>query len=240
METIPDARPGRRGRDGEGEGGRARADIVHSPSHLARTLVVAAASYPAGAPSPSTLSGLAGEAHNLAVWPRTLLVARCSCPSTLACSATPHLLQSLALLANPVFRRRHSVRPDMQQDPDIYHPSLSVAHAYSNPLSPSVYPDSLHNAVMASASTSNAMDVNMAVTSAGSTPAGPTTPSSAGTLGAAAPAGRRKLSGRYALADFTIERTLGTGSFGRVHLARSRHNMRFYAVKASRHGGANG
>lgn len=43
----------------------------------------------------------------------------------------------------------------------------------------------------------------------------------------------RKLSGRYALADFGIERTLGTGSFGRVHLVRSRHNLRFYAIKVS-------
>ncbi|WVQ80841.1 hypothetical protein IAT38_002948 [Cryptococcus sp. DSM 104549] len=42
---------------------------------------------------------------------------------------------------------------------------------------------------------------------------------------------RRKTAGRYALADFHIERTLGTGSFGRVHLVRSRHNGRFYAVK---------
>lgn len=41
----------------------------------------------------------------------------------------------------------------------------------------------------------------------------------------------RKTAGRYALADFQIERTLGTGSFGRVHLVRSRHNGRFYAVK---------
>nr|XP_031863406.1 uncharacterized protein CI109_001282 [Kwoniella shandongensis]KAA5530478.1 hypothetical protein CI109_001282 [Kwoniella shandongensis] len=41
----------------------------------------------------------------------------------------------------------------------------------------------------------------------------------------------RKTAGRYALADFHIERTLGTGSFGRVHLVRSKHNSRFYAVK---------
>lgn len=41
----------------------------------------------------------------------------------------------------------------------------------------------------------------------------------------------RKLSGRYALNDFNIQRTLGTGSFGRVHLVRSKHNMRFYAIK---------
>lgn len=53
--------------------------------------------------------------------------------------------------------------------------------------------------------------------------------------------------GHYSLADFYIHRTLGTGSFGRVHLGespfipcshllmsasvRSKHNLRFYAVK---------
>ena len=37
--------------------------------------------------------------------------------------------------------------------------------------------------------------------------------------------------GKYSLADFNILRTLGTGSFGRVHLVQSRHNQRFYAVK---------
>ncbi|KAH0829137.1 kinase-like protein [Lanmaoa asiatica] len=35
----------------------------------------------------------------------------------------------------------------------------------------------------------------------------------------------------YKLADFIIQRTLGTGSFGRVHLVRSKHNLRFYAIK---------
>ena len=37
--------------------------------------------------------------------------------------------------------------------------------------------------------------------------------------------------GKYQLSDFSIQRTLGTGSFGRVHLVQSRHNQRFYAVK---------
>jgi serine/threonine protein kinase len=58
--------------------------------------------------------------------------------------------------------------------------------------------------------------------------------------------------GRYGLTDFIIHRTLGTGSFGRVHLGacltlrlvsnlvsdcgliytvRSKHNLRFYAIK---------
>ncbi|KAG1903308.1 kinase-like domain-containing protein [Suillus fuscotomentosus] len=35
----------------------------------------------------------------------------------------------------------------------------------------------------------------------------------------------------YRLSDFIIQRTLGTGSFGRVHLVRSKHNLRFYAIK---------
>lgn len=37
--------------------------------------------------------------------------------------------------------------------------------------------------------------------------------------------------GKYKLNDFQILRTLGTGSFGRVHLTRSIHNGRFYAMK---------
>lgn len=40
--------------------------------------------------------------------------------------------------------------------------------------------------------------------------------------------------GKYALSDFDIQRTLGTGSFGRVHLVRSVHNNRFYAMKVLR------
>lgn len=41
----------------------------------------------------------------------------------------------------------------------------------------------------------------------------------------------RVTKGKYQLSDFVIQRTLGTGSFGRVHLVQSRHNQRFYAVK---------
>lgn len=37
--------------------------------------------------------------------------------------------------------------------------------------------------------------------------------------------------GKYSLQDFQIMRTLGTGSFGRVHLVRSVHNGRYYAMK---------
>ncbi|KNZ63179.1 AGC/PKA protein kinase [Puccinia sorghi] len=43
----------------------------------------------------------------------------------------------------------------------------------------------------------------------------------------------RKTCSRYALADFDLIRTLGTGSFGRVHLSKSRHNGRGYAIKVN-------
>lgn len=41
----------------------------------------------------------------------------------------------------------------------------------------------------------------------------------------------RETKGKYTLSDFALQRTLGTGSFGRVHLVQSKHNQRFYAVK---------
>lgn len=41
----------------------------------------------------------------------------------------------------------------------------------------------------------------------------------------------RTTKGKYTLGDFDILRTLGTGSFGRVHLVQSKHNQRFYAIK---------
>ena len=43
----------------------------------------------------------------------------------------------------------------------------------------------------------------------------------------------RTTKGKYSIADFSIQRTLGTGSFGRVHLVQSRHNSRFYAIKVT-------
>jgi protein kinase A len=41
----------------------------------------------------------------------------------------------------------------------------------------------------------------------------------------------RQTKGKYTLTDFALQRTLGTGSFGRVHLVQSKHNQRYYAVK---------
>jgi protein kinase A len=52
-----------------------------------------------------------------------------------------------------------------------------------------------------------------------------------GVVAAPAVSQPRTTKGKYTLPDFTIQRTLGTGSFGRVHLVQSKHNQRFYAIK---------
>ncbi|KAI0821152.1 kinase-like domain-containing protein [Irpex lacteus] len=58
------------------------------------------------------------------------------------------------------------------------------------------------------------------------------TPVAAATVPVAQPQVQaRRPTGSYRLSDFIIHRTLGTGSFGRVHLVRSKHNLRFYAIK---------
>lgn len=45
------------------------------------------------------------------------------------------------------------------------------------------------------------------------------------------PKQERVTKGKYSQEDFELQRTLGTGSFGRVHLVQSNHNHRFYAMK---------
>ncbi|KAI8372862.1 kinase-like domain-containing protein [Radiomyces spectabilis] len=45
------------------------------------------------------------------------------------------------------------------------------------------------------------------------------------------PERKEKESAELSLQDFKLLRTLGTGSFGRVHLAQSKHNKRYYAIK---------
>lgn len=42
---------------------------------------------------------------------------------------------------------------------------------------------------------------------------------------------QRKNKPKLKLEDFNLLRTLGTGSFGRVHLSQSKHNGRYYAIK---------
>lgn len=58
-----------------------------------------------------------------------------------------------------------------------------------------------------------------------------TAPTNSGAVAQQQPAQVRTTKGKYNLTDFDLRRTLGTGSFGRVHLVQSKHNQRFYAVK---------
>ncbi|KAG7795438.1 hypothetical protein KL944_005364 [Ogataea haglerorum] len=44
----------------------------------------------------------------------------------------------------------------------------------------------------------------------------------------------KQTKGKYSIHDFKVIRTLGTGFFGRVHLVRSNHNGRYYAMKVFR------
>ncbi|KAI9007146.1 kinase-like domain-containing protein [Gaertneriomyces semiglobifer] len=63
------------------------------------------------------------------------------------------------------------------------------------------------------------------------------TKSPSGTLPALVPAGgvssapARRSKQKFTLTDFHIDRTLGTGSFGRVHLVRLKSTGKFYAMK---------
>ncbi|OAF99208.1 Pkinase-domain-containing protein [Paraphaeosphaeria sporulosa] len=62
-------------------------------------------------------------------------------------------------------------------------------------------------------------------------PQQPAKPANGALQTAQPPAQPRVTKGKYTLQDFAIQRTLGTGSFGRVHLVQSKHNQRYYAVK---------
>ncbi|VVT57108.1 uncharacterized protein SAPINGB_P005538 [Magnusiomyces paraingens] len=72
------------------------------------------------------------------------------------------------------------------------------------------------------------------ISSAVSTPGGSSSPATlpvSSTSSSQLPKRSTISKGKYTLSDFQILRTLGTGSFGRVHLVRSVHNNRYYAIK---------
>ncbi|KAH7061055.1 kinase-like domain-containing protein [Macrophomina phaseolina] len=78
------------------------------------------------------------------------------------------------------------------------------------------------NGQEASRSFNNAQEKTMAQNGSAVTPSGGQQPAASSI---------RTTKGKYTLNDFSIQRTLGTGSFGRVHLVQSKHNQRFYAIK---------
>ncbi|KAI5474528.1 cAMP-dependent protein kinase catalytic subunit [Pseudohyphozyma bogoriensis] len=113
-----------------------------------------------------------------------------------------------------------------QHQPSHHHQQQQQQHQqqqhYQNV--PSAAPGARTNAGGATNSPSARPGIARPISSANSSGILSPTPSQASSIA-------RKTSSRYNLADFTFIRTLGTGSFGRVHLVRSQHNSRSYAVK---------
>jgi protein kinase A len=95
--------------------------------------------------------------------------------------------------------------------------------------SPSQAPDS--KSVTTEPSPSATTTMTQPTTSSASTPAGSTPGGGTTTTTTTTTTMSRETKGKYGLSDFAIQRTLGTGSFGRVHLVQSKHNQRFYAIK---------
>lgn len=82
-------------------------------------------------------------------------------------------------------------------------------------------------------SSNNAASINNLINNpanAGSSTQSPAQNANA-TPNAQQPRQERTTRGKYSQEDFQLQRTLGTGSFGRVHLVQSKHNHRFYAMK---------
>ncbi|OMP83545.1 cAMP-dependent protein kinase type 2 [Diplodia seriata] len=116
------------------------------------------------------------------------------------------------------YAQQYATPQTNSQSPQPYSPQPQQTHnlpSIQNLINPA-------NGTEASRSFNNAQEKTMAQNGSAVTPAGgQQTPSSS----------VRTTKGKYTLNDFAIQRTLGTGSFGRVHLVQSKHNQRFYAIK---------
>ncbi|KAJ3102248.1 camp-dependent protein kinase catalytic subunit [Phlyctochytrium planicorne] len=115
-------------------------------------------------------------------------------------------------------------------------PTPAQAQATSNPTAAATAPSASSSSAAAPASkpaTANP-DKDVRPVSASQQAPGTATPKeSHSTHQTAAPAAQNPPveQKRFTLADFHIDRTLGTGSFGRVHLVRLKQTNRFYAMK---------
>jgi protein kinase A len=112
---------------------------------------------------------------------------------------------------------------------DSMNPSGYPQQAYATPqASPENYQQTSHNVP----SIQNLIHPQNSTNTYSNHPPQPTSKPANGAVPQVQPAPTvRATKGKYTLTDFTIQRTLGTGSFGRVHLVQSKHNQRFYAVK---------
>jgi hypothetical protein len=115
-------------------------------------------------------------------------------------------------------------KPADSMNPAAYAPQQSASpHAQTQP-QPSHNVPSIQNLIHPS--NTNTVN-NSGISGAGSAPT-----HNGGVQFQAQPLNQARVTkGKYSLTDFQIQRTLGTGSFGRVHLVQSKHNQRFYAVK---------
>ncbi|EOD46893.1 CAMP-dependent protein kinase [Neofusicoccum parvum] len=116
------------------------------------------------------------------------------------------------------YSQQYATPQPSSQSPQPYSPQPQQSHnlpSIQNLINPA-------NGADASRSFNNAQDKTMAQNGSAVTPSGGQ---------ASATPSVRTTKGKYTLNDFSIQRTLGTGSFGRVHLVQSKHNQRFYAIK---------
>ncbi|KAG8923202.1 camp-dependent protein kinase catalytic subunit [Tulasnella sp. 418] len=121
-------------------------------------------------------------------------------------------LQGIYGLATDVIMEEPSAEeatPQPQRAPSIS--AVSSSGLLSTPRKPQVLPQ--QQIVLPSASTSTTLTQSSSLSTHSSS------------------SSSRKRSSKYGLQDFVFHRTLGTGSFGRVHLVRSLHNNRHYAIK---------
>lgn len=150
-------------------------------------------------------------------------------PSSYQATSSPDQqnLPSISNLINQPPSQQYLARPDTHQghtvspgtDPD----KLAQAQA-SSAMAPPAQPSAGH------ADTEKQLHAGQTAQSGQQPTSGQGTQQSASDDTAPDSQGR-VTKGKYSLQDFEILRTLGTGSFGRVHLVQSRHNTRFYAIK---------
>jgi protein kinase A len=118
--------------------------------------------------------------------------------------------------------------PQQQDLPQASNPSPATGQnlpTINNLINPPQHDGAGQSAPVKMASTTPSATSSSSAQAASTTPVKPTSVANAESTPI------RQTKGKYSLGDFQILRTLGTGSFGRVHLVQSRHNSRFYAVK---------
>ncbi|KAH6625826.1 kinase-like domain-containing protein [Boeremia exigua] len=124
--------------------------------------------------------------------------------------------------------------PQPQQQPPSPSPPAPAPHKPTDSMNPAYSPPPVASPLSSAPAAHVASIQNLIhpTNTNASSAAPPAARNGAVQFHAAAPLNLARVTkGKYSLTDFAIQRTLGTGSFGRVHLVQSKHNQRFYAVK---------